>query len=886
MQASAPSTPVRDRDVDSDGGMMSPVKETTFTTPVFERRSTSLFGEMRDEDLDRHHEEAQTFGPNRETLSAALTETSELVKDLQKLNEEKWMMHYPHDFASNHPRSRSPSKTRAPLVRSATSIAPTASDAPAPTPRPTPMRSSTSLSTSQPLSILSIDLSTRTNVSTLPSLLPSLALGSISHLVSRQLTTSLSHLSDLKTRVLDNSSRVLVTGDLNSGKSTFVNALLRREVMPSDQQPCTSVFCEVVDLSQNEGKEEIHAIKDLEKYDAKDESTYDRFEVTEIAHVQEMARSVDDGGEGVPYVLLKAFVKDGRKEVEDADASTSFIKNGLVSISLIDAPGLNRDTLSTTALFARQSEIDVIVFVVSAENHFTLSGKEFLWNASSDKAFVFVVVNKWDGIRDKKRCERTVGEQIKNLSPGTWANKEELVHFVDAAHVGEGEEGEDEEHDSWIRLEQSLRSFVLLKRSTSKLAPAQTYLMKLLSDLLVLSEWNVAVAQGEKKDAEASLEKIQPVNDRLRSVRDKVDEDINDVEEKTTDDVKSKSWARLERAIEFVSRGVVPPAHEGESREDVELPAYPGLVGLWDWANSIKSTLVKSLELEIRAAEEEARTIATAGVAVVTDDLSDKFVPKAQEGEETIPARVFRPEAMFARRRRGAGRLAMKGVAGGLGLGTVAAVGLHGGEDFEVSFLDLFDLERVYSAVGLGEKSGKKKTLEEEEAIESGVALVSLGLGSVGMIGSRMVGVKGTLDSIVRVFEMLGSKEAREWAAPVIAVGLGVYLVYDLPRALPRNIGRKLEISLTSTPVSSTQTQTFATAHSERISRETRKVVRLAGWDLRERYRAALDKSEKERKEVEESIRKADGAIAWLEAFERKVKGQSEKVEAVELGVL
>jgi hypothetical protein len=36
--------------------------------------------------------------------------------------------------------------------------------------------------------------------------------------------------------------------------------------------------------------------------------------------------------------------------------TTSFLKNGLVDISLIDAPGLNRDTLSTTALFARQSD--------------------------------------------------------------------------------------------------------------------------------------------------------------------------------------------------------------------------------------------------------------------------------------------------------------------------------------------------------------------------------------------------------------------------------------------------------------------------------------------------------------------------------------------------
>jgi mitofusin len=38
----------------------------------------------------------------------------------------------------------------------------------------------------------------------------------------------------------------------------------------------------------------------------------------------------------------------------------------------------NRVSLKTTAIFACQSNIDVVVFVVSVENHFTLSAKEFL----------------------------------------------------------------------------------------------------------------------------------------------------------------------------------------------------------------------------------------------------------------------------------------------------------------------------------------------------------------------------------------------------------------------------------------------------------------------------------------------------------------------------
>jgi mitofusin len=67
--------------------------------------------------------------------------------------------------------------------------------------------------------------------------------------------------------------------------------------------------------------------------------------------------------------MLKIYANDARTTQE------SLLHNGVVDIALIDSPGLNTDSIKTTAVFARQEEIDVVVFVVSAENHFTLSVK-------------------------------------------------------------------------------------------------------------------------------------------------------------------------------------------------------------------------------------------------------------------------------------------------------------------------------------------------------------------------------------------------------------------------------------------------------------------------------------------------------------------------------
>ena len=166
-------------------------------------------------------------------------------------------------------------------------------------------------------------------------------------------------LSKLSSRISDTRSRVLVTGDLNAGKSTFINAILQRQIVPDDQQPCTAIFAEVIDANQNNCIEEVHGIMNPDLYMNENTDTFQRFEINQLREIVE----VNENG----FALLKVYCQDSREKTR------SLLHNGIVDISLIDSPGLNIDSMKTTALFAQQDEIDVIVFVVNAENHFTLS---------------------------------------------------------------------------------------------------------------------------------------------------------------------------------------------------------------------------------------------------------------------------------------------------------------------------------------------------------------------------------------------------------------------------------------------------------------------------------------------------------------------------------
>lgn len=188
----------------------------------------------------------------------------------------------------------------------------------------------------------------------------------------------------MRKRINDPLSKILVTGNVNAGKSTVCNALLRRRILPEDQQQCTTIFCEVLCCTPNRtGLEEVHANTVQHSHDV--------FELRDLERVVTDAR----------YTQCKVFVDDLRTADESLLSSDK-----VVDIALIEAPVLNHDTTHTTAVFARQEEIDVVVFVVSATSYFTISAKEFLRAATAEKEYLFIVVNAFDTITNKERYKK------------------------------------------------------------------------------------------------------------------------------------------------------------------------------------------------------------------------------------------------------------------------------------------------------------------------------------------------------------------------------------------------------------------------------------------------------------------------------------------------
>jgi mitofusin len=686
------------------------------------------------------------YNQHRATLGRAISTVVELLRELQEKNS-TWPAHYPSvQRAALDAPSRPPSRpgihqtystagdlatvpsfsAPAPMLRRAmTSLEEAEAESSRAAENRTPTAAEPRLVTpqiAQEFSVLKLDL--KLGALHQAELVHSLEKGSIASLLDGKIQSSIKHLQSLRERIEDTSSKVLVTGDLNAGKSTFCNALLRRKILPEDQQPCTSIFCEVLDARENCGIEEVHAVHKDAIYDRHDETTYD------VYSLQQLEKIVVDNE---MYMQCKVYVKDVRTIDE------SLLNNGVVDIALIDAPGLNMDTTKTTAIFARQEEIDVVVFVVSASNHFTQTSTEFIRAAAAEKAYLFIVVNGYDAIRDKDRCQKLILNQIRTLSPATFKESAELVHFVSSTAIpmapsppggpgggGSGsssgggfddDPGDDdpkgkgkkkEMERDFSALEQSLRRFVLEKRARSKLAPAKTYLMNILNDVNVLATVNAEVAQAEFERVNKELQEIEPQLESSKRARTEISDKIDQTIEETCKEVYDYSRSTISSAI----------AHAGNG--NLGIP-YPGLFGAFQYADDLKEAMLSQIAASVVHCEEHARTKTVSGVNMI------KQLGILHLGNEYENLN-FKSDVMFQHKKHALARQV----------------------DIATEFWDFVDWSTL---------------LQREE--KAGMALTV-----AGVVGTGVVSGYGQMNIAFRAAQLLGSDNLRRLIVPgVIAAG-------------------------------------------------------------------------------------------------------------------
>ena len=402
----------------------------------------------------------------------------------------------------------------------------------------------------------------------------------LNHGLSAEFERVLGYLDRLHGRLRDRSSRIMVTGDINSGKSTFVNAVIGEAILPVDEQPCTQAFCEISatrpiefnhELDTLGDKVNIFGFYDLEAFQHTGRNSCKKVTPEEL---YDMFQS------DCPFSYFRIFT-DHPFHFKDVAAD--------FDISIIDTPGLNFDSIKTTALLASQQQIDVVIFLMNSANQLTLSAREFLSVAAVEKLHIFIVASKFDQIGQGLRCKARILKQIKEFLPETFVAADDLVHFVGNLHLSPPDYAD----ESFSNLLRSLGKFIIDKRAMSKLLPVKTYLRTLLSELCELTEHATRSLASHARQIHEELRDSLPNYEELLSHDSVLRRQIND----TIDEYSLRFFSNAHKRLESVECLITDSLGE---------TAWNGYLHLFSFFASFQSTLQRRTSIVIEAATSEA----------------------------------------------------------------------------------------------------------------------------------------------------------------------------------------------------------------------------------------------------------------------------------------
>lgn len=198
------------------------------------------------------------------------------------------------------------------------------------------------------------------------------------------LDARVSALDEMKTRLNSDDFSVGIMGEFRRGKSTVINALLGREIVPADIVP-TSATPNYIRWGASPSAE-IH-YKD---------GTSKTVQVDELSHYitkinEEYAKTAETVSDAVVYYPCQ------------------FCQNG---VQIVDTPGLNDDERMTYISERVLSTLDAIIMVLVPDSPFSSSEADFVANKVmvSDLGRIIFVLNKIDLIDDEDDRKRLIDE--------------------------------------------------------------------------------------------------------------------------------------------------------------------------------------------------------------------------------------------------------------------------------------------------------------------------------------------------------------------------------------------------------------------------------------------------------------------------------------------
>jgi replication fork clamp-binding protein CrfC len=175
--------------------------------------------------------------------------------------------------------------------------------------------------------------------------------------------------------------RLLVLGDMKRGKSTFLNALIGENLLPSDVNPCTALLTV---LRYGSEKKVTVYFNDGTAPETIDFKSFKQRYTIDPAEAKRLESEKKQAFPTVDYAVVEYPLPLLQKGVE-----------------IVDSPGLNDTEARNELSLGYINNCHAILFVLRASQPCTLGERRYLENYMKDRGLtVFFLINAWDQVKE------------------------------------------------------------------------------------------------------------------------------------------------------------------------------------------------------------------------------------------------------------------------------------------------------------------------------------------------------------------------------------------------------------------------------------------------------------------------------------------------------
>jgi replication fork clamp-binding protein CrfC len=446
----------------------------------------------------------------------------------------------------------------------------------------------------------------------------------------------LADLTKASTNLQQGVFRLMVLGDMKRGKSTFLNALIGENILPSDVNPCTALL--TVLRYGTEKKVTVH-FKDGKSPESIDFSAFKTKYTIDPAEAKRLEESNEPAFPNVDYAVVEYPLELLSKGIE-----------------IIDSPGLNDTEARNELSLGYLNNCHAVLFVLSASQPCTLGERRYLENYIKDRGLsVFFLINAWDRVKESLIDPDDATEMAEAEGKLNRVFKANLAEYctVDGYDIYDErvfslssitalrrrikDKDADLTGTGFPPFINALNTFLTQERAISELRQARIIAKQTCSHVTEAVARRIPLLDTNVVELKAKIEAIEPQFTQLQSIRDSFRDDIRRVRDRQARSIADSMKVylmKLEDTFEADFQAYHPSDLQfldffsGSKREQFNLSAQKGFQ---QYINDKYSTWTLSAQKELTVAFSElAEQAKKYGVDYqnITQEMAEKLTGK------------------------------------------------------------------------------------------------------------------------------------------------------------------------------------------------------------------------------------------------------------------